>query len=168
MVDSPHSCGRSPATVLLVDDDPATLLICRKLLEADGFVVLQASGSAEALKLQADHHTPIDLVVTDVMLPPPGFQLSTAGNPFPRVNGHDLANLLLGSRGELRIMFMSTTSMELLQERKMIPADALFLQKPFGAEVFRDMIHKVLAGPPTIIKSKNSGSAPPRDIEWFG
>jgi hypothetical protein len=102
------------------------------------------------------------------MLPPPGFQLSTAGNPFPRVNGHDLANLLLGSRGELRIMFMSTTSMELLQERKMIPADALFLQKPFGAEVFRDMIHKVLAGPPTIIKSKNSGSAPPRDIEWFG
>jgi hypothetical protein len=50
----------------------------------------------------------------------------------------------------------------------MIPADALFLQKPFGAEVFRDMIHKVLAGPPTIIKSKNSGSAPPRDIEWFG
>jgi CheY-like chemotaxis protein len=167
MVDSSHSHARSPATVLLVDDDPAALLICRKILETDGVVVLQAPGSSEALKLQADHQTPIDLVVTDIMLPPPGFQLSTAGNPFPRVNGQDLADLLLRSKGDLRIMFMSTTSKEQLLERGMIPADAPFLQKPFSAEVFRDMVYKTLAGPPTTRKPKKTGSAS-KDIDWFG
>jgi CheY-like chemotaxis protein len=168
MADSPHSCVRPPATVLIVDDDPATLLICRKILETEGFVVLHAPGSSEALKLRADHRTPIDLVVTDIMLPPPGFQLSTAGDPFPRVNGRDLADLLLRSKGELRILFMSTTTKEQLLERKMIPADALFLKKPFSAEVFHDMIHQALVGPPAIRPLKHDGSESSKDIDWFG
>ena len=168
MRDSPYRCDRSSATVLLVDDDPATLLTCRKLLETDGFVVLQAPGSSEALKLQADHHAPIDLVVTDIMLPPPAFQLSTAANPFPRVNGQDLADLLLRSKRELRIIFMSTSSKEHLLERKMIPADALFIKKPFSAEVFRDMIHQALAGPPTMKQPTDGGPTPSKDIDWFG
>lgn len=167
MVDRPHNRDRSSATVLLVDDDPATLLICRKILDADGFIVLEAAGSSEALKLQAEHHAAIDLVVTDIMLPPPRFQLSTAGNLFPRVNGQDLADLLLRSKRELRIIFMSTTSKEHLLERKMIPADALFLKKPFSTEGFRDMIHKALAGPPAVKQSKNAGPAS-KDIDWFG
>jgi CheY-like chemotaxis protein len=168
MVDSPRSSPRAPTTVLLVDDDPSTLLICRKILEAEGFVVLQAAGSSEALKLQADHHAPIDLVVTDIMLPPPGFQLSSADNPFPRVNGRELADLLLRSKGELRIIFMSTSSKEQLLASEMISADAPFLKKPFSTEAFRDMIHKVLAGPPTTRQSKNRGPASSKDIDWFG
>ncbi|HJR77953.1 MAG TPA: response regulator [Nitrospiraceae bacterium] len=168
MVDLPHSSPRPPTTVLLVDDDPSTLLICRKILEAEGFIVLQAAGSSEALKLQADHHAPIGLVVTDIMLPPPGFQLSTAGNPYPRVNGRELAELLLRAKGELRIIFMSTSSKEQLLAGEMIPADAPFLKKPFGTEAFRDMIHKVLAGPPATKQLKNRGPASSKDIDWFG
>jgi CheY-like chemotaxis protein len=167
MVNLPHSSPRPPTTVLLVDDDPSTLLICRKVLEAEGFMVLQAAGSSEALKLQADHHAAIALVVTDIMLPPPGFQLSTAGNPYPRVNGRELADLLR-AKGELRIMFMSTSSKEQLLAGEMIPADALFLKKPFSTEAFRDMIHKVLAGPPVTKQSKTRGPASSKDIDWFG
>jgi CheY-like chemotaxis protein len=163
-----HSNPRPPITVLLVDDDPATLLICRKILEGEGFEVLQATGSTEALQLQADSRTRIDLVVTDIMLPPPGFQLSTAGNPFPRVNGQELADLLLTARKELRILFMSTSSKEDLLARGMMPANALFLQKPFRAETFRETVHKALEGPPATRQSKNDGPASPKEIDWFG
>jgi CheY-like chemotaxis protein len=168
MTHSPHSNPRPSITVLLVDDDPATLLICRNILEGEGFVVLQAPGSTEALQLQADPRTRIDLVVTDIMLPPPGFQLSTAGNPFPRVNGLELADLLLSSKRELRILFISTSSREDLLARAMMPANALFLQKPFGTETFRDMVHKALDGPPATKQSKSGGPASPKEIDWFG
>ena len=167
MMNAPHG-SRPPMTVLLVDDDPSTLLICRKILEEEKFVVLQAAGSSEALKVQADHHTPIDLVVTDVLLPPPGFQLSIAGNPFPRVNGQELADLLLSSKQELRIIFISTSSKEDLQARGMIAANALFLQKPFSVETFRNLVYKALAAPPATRQSKKGGPASPKEIDWFG
>ena len=77
----------SPATILVVDDDPATLLVCRKNLCAEGYAVVQAAGSSEALKLFAEHDGAIHLVLTEIMLAPPGFQLSVENNPFPRVNG---------------------------------------------------------------------------------
>lgn len=59
-------------------DDPSMMLICVKKLRAEGFTVLEAEGSSEALKILDTHHQPIDLVLTDLMLPPPGLQLSAS------------------------------------------------------------------------------------------
>lgn len=58
-----------PTTILLVDDDPTTLLLCAKPLQQAGYHVLQAPGSAEGLKLYAQHPSPIHLVLADIFSP---------------------------------------------------------------------------------------------------
>ena len=63
-------------TILIVDDDPSTLLICRRTLERNGFRVLQATGSSEALKIFVEKSGFIDLLLTDLLLPPPDFQIA--------------------------------------------------------------------------------------------
>ena len=90
----PHS-PPSPAhtenpTVLVVDDDAATFALCTKLLEKAGCSVLSASGSSEALKICKGHQGSIDLLVTDLVLPPPEFSFASGDNEFPHVHGHDL------------------------------------------------------------------------------
>lgn len=159
----PHS----PTTVLLIDDDPSTLLLCRKQLERDGFIVLQAAGSSEALRLQAEHPAPIHLVVTDVMLSPPDFQLSIANNPFPRVNGLELVDLLLDSKRTFRVIFMSTSSMEDLLSRGLLRANVPFLRKPFTAEALSALVSDALAGPPAAKQSKKHGPVPTKEVDWF-
>ncbi len=57
-------------TILVVDDDPSMRLICVKTLRAEGFTVLEAEGSSKSLKVLATHQKPIDLLLTDLMLPP--------------------------------------------------------------------------------------------------
>src|SRR3954466_11163463 len=81
----------SSATILVVDDEPAILGLCAAVLEPAGFTVLKAEGSSEALKICTQHTGAIDLLLTDLVLPPPGFQLASASNQFPHVHGHVLA-----------------------------------------------------------------------------
>jgi CheY-like chemotaxis protein len=49
---------KQPSTILIVDDDPSALLVSTKPLRDAGYTVLQAPGSAEALKLYAEHPEP--------------------------------------------------------------------------------------------------------------
>ena len=93
-------------TILVVDDDPSTMLICVKTLRAEGFTVLEAEGSSEALKILATHQEPIDLLLTDLMLAPPGFQLAADKNPYPRSVLTQI-NIVDGSSSTTRIVFVS-------------------------------------------------------------
>ncbi|MCS6317379.1 MAG: hypothetical protein H8K05_06320, partial [Nitrospira sp.] len=55
--------GVSLPTIMIIDDDPTTLLLSTKPLRDAGYAVLQATGSAEGLKLYAEHPSPIHLVI---------------------------------------------------------------------------------------------------------
>lgn len=72
-----------PPTILIVDDDFPIVSLCKAFLEEAGFAVLGTDGSSEALKICTQHKGPIDLLLTDLVLPPPGFQLASATNQFP-------------------------------------------------------------------------------------
>ncbi len=159
---------KNAATILVVDDDPATLLVCRKKLSAEGYTVLQATGSSEAFKLFAEHDGPIHLVLTDIILPPPGFQLSVENNPFPRVNGVELVDRLLASGKELRVMLMSTSHEQELLPRGLIRNNLLFLQKPINTEILHAMVRQVLNGPPSVLDPEKSTISTKTDVEWFG
>ena len=78
-------------TILVVDDELPIIKLCKVLLEASGFTVLEADGSSEALKFCTQHRGTIDLLLADLVLPPPGFQLASTANQFPHLNGYDLA-----------------------------------------------------------------------------
>ncbi|MBS0170401.1 MAG: response regulator [Nitrospira sp.] len=156
--------GRS--TILIVDDDPSTILLATKPLQNAGYTVLQAPGSAEALRLYAEHPQPIHLVLADIFLPPPGFQLSIEKNPYPRVNGLEMVDRLLQGKRPIHTILMSSTPGPDLQSRGLIREGLPFLKKPFTSEGLLSLIQQTLAGPPaTRVPEKPSGSAK-GDVEW--
>ena len=72
---------------LLVDDDVEMLTLCAGKLEAHGFSVLKAIGSAEADRLCAEHPAKIDLILIDVMLYPPRFSWTITKMARPECAG---------------------------------------------------------------------------------
>ncbi len=154
------------STILLVDDDPSTLLLASKPLQDHGYTVLKAPGSAEALRLYAEHPTPIHLVVTDIFLPPPGFQLSVEKNPYPRVNGLEMVERLLEKKRDIRIILMSGTPGPDLCSRGLIREGLPFLKKPFTSEVLLTLIYETLAGPPTTQSPPKPSASGKAEVEW--
>jgi CheY-like chemotaxis protein len=135
-------------TILVVDDDPSTRLICAKTLRAEGFTVLEAEGSSEALKILATHPKPIDLLITDLMLPPPGFRLASTKNPYPRVHGHDIIQRTLAMKRTSRVILMSSLSKPERKAYRLVTDQVPFLQKPFSVETMMQLVHAVLAAAP--------------------
>jgi len=90
----------SPYTILVVDDDLEILKLCTLILTRYGFNVLQALGSTEAMQICSTHVGDIHLVLVDLMLDPPVFQLRTEKQPYLRVHGHTLFNGLRKTRKE--------------------------------------------------------------------
>ena len=168
-MDTPASMRTSLAkTILVVDDDPSTMLICVKTLRAEGFTVLEAEGSPEALKVLSSHQGPIDLLLTDLMLPPPGLQFALATNPYPRVHGHDIIQRALAMKKSFRVILMSSLS---YHERKayQIGVDHVpFLQKPFSVEALMQLVHEVLAAAPLSCDDSVAQSIAKLDDRWYG
>ena len=155
-------------TILVVDDDPSMRLICVKTLRAEGFTVLEAEGSSESLKILATRQEPIDLLLTDLMLPPPGFQMTSAKNLYPRVNGNEVIQRTLAMKKTFRIILMSSLSE---QERKAyrIGTDHVpFLQKPFSVETMMQLVHAVLAAAPLSYDDSATKSTVKKEVRWYG
>lgn len=157
-------------TILVVDDDPSILLLCRKKLGQEGFHVLEAEGSSEALKICTEHQGSIHLLLTDLLLPPPGFQMATEKNQFPRVHGHELAARALTIKKELRVILMSAHSDEDLASHGIARGSLPFLSKPFSNDMLLQAVRDSLAGPPLVFKESDQSQAEGKNkaIDWFG
>ena len=154
--------------ILVVDDDPSMRLICVKTLRAEGFTVLEAEGSSESLQILATRQEPIDLLLTDLMLPPPGFQMTSTQNPYPRVHGHEVIQRTLAMKKTFRVILMSSL---LEQDRKAyrIGIDHVpFLQKPFSVETMMQLVHAVLEAAPLSYDDTSSTSSVKQDVRWYG
>lgn len=108
---------RGGDTILLVEDEPALLKLGRRMLEALGYRVLAAPGPYEALDI-ADREEGIDLLVTDVIM--------------PRMNGRELMNSLKRIHPELRVLYISGYTAEVIANQGVLEEDVHFLQKPFS------------------------------------
>jgi CheY-like chemotaxis protein len=117
-------------TILVVDDDPTVLRMVTRFLRGPGFEILAAGGSEEALALAAAHPRPIDLLLTDVVL--------------PGLDGASLAARLRERHPAARVLFMSGYDVEILSKRGMAAAAAAFVAKPFTQEALRDAVQRAL------------------------
>ena len=106
-------------TVLVVDDEPAVLLLVARTLEQAGFHVLQARDGREALTAM-DRQEPPDLVLTDLMM--------------PDLDGAALARRLKENWPDLPVIFMSGFSAEELQRRGALDYQGDLVQKPFTTD----------------------------------
>jgi CheY-like chemotaxis protein len=155
-------------TILVVDDDPSMRLICVKTLRAEGYNVLEAEGSSESLKILATCQEPIDLLLSDLMLPPPGFQITSTQNLYPRVHGHEVIQRTLAMKKTFRVILMSSLSE---QDRKAyrIGIDHVpFLQKPFSVETMIQLVHAVLEAAPLSYDDTSSKASVKQDVRWYG
>jgi DNA-binding NtrC family response regulator len=140
-------------TILVVDDEPAITKLCKTILQQAGFSVLDADGSSDSLKICAQHEGPIDLLITDLILPPPGFQLVSSSNQFPHVHGHELAVRALRLRKDLRVILMSGNIDQDLAGYGIHRSDLPFLSKPFEQQTLVALVEQVLQTAPPSIES---------------
>jgi len=105
-------------TVLLVEDEPSMLEVAQLMLDQLGYRVLTASTPRQALHLAEEHAQPIDLVITDVIM--------------PEMNGYDLTERLRILIPTVRTIFMSGYSASLIAHRGVLRQDINYIQKPFS------------------------------------
>jgi CheY-like chemotaxis protein len=148
--------SQSP-TILVVDDEPTVTKLSKSILQQAGFSVLDADGSSEALKICTQHGGPIDLLLTDLILPPPGFQLASSSNPFPHVHGHELAIRALRIRKDLRVILMSGNIEQDLAAYGIRRGDLPFLLKPFEPQSLVTLVRQILQTPPPSVESLTEG-----------
>ena len=141
------------STILVVDDEPAVTKLCKTILQQAGFSVLDADGSSEALKICTQHEGAIDLLLTDLILPPPGFQLASSSNQFPHVHGHDLAVRALRIRKDLRVILMSGNVDKDLAGYGIRRGELPFLPKPFDQQALVALVRQTLDTTPPSIES---------------
>ena len=77
-------------TILLVDDEPDVRAVARDVLAAKGYRILEAANAEEALRVAQEHSEPIDLLLTDVVM--------------PGLHGHELAAQLRAQRTRLKVL----------------------------------------------------------------
>ncbi|MEU7907349.1 PAS domain S-box protein [Actinoplanes sp. NPDC049118] len=105
-------------TLLVVDDEVVIRDIAARILTRAGYTVLLAEGGPAALTLVAGHPTPIDLLLTDVVM--------------PAMNGRELAQQLRQlQQPELAVVYMSGYPKPILTAAGDLDTDAVVLQKPF-------------------------------------
>jgi DNA-binding response OmpR family regulator len=121
---------RGDETVLLVEDETSLREMLREVLETNGYSVLGARDGAEALRMAAAHGGPIQLMVTDVIMP---------GMTGPR-----LADLFAPTRPGMKVLFVSGYSDESVTRYGLIAPGRAFLSKPFGPEVFLRRVRESL------------------------
>ncbi|MGH9720970.1 MAG: response regulator, partial [Bryobacteraceae bacterium] len=105
--------------ILLVEDEPEVRQLMLQILEQQGYRVLAAGSAAEAVRVSGWHHGPIDLMVTDVVL--------------PGMDGPALAERMALLRPEMRVIFTSGYAGERVG-RYRAPADSVLLEKPFQTD----------------------------------
>jgi CheY-like chemotaxis protein len=130
----PASARHSAATVVMVvEDEPVVRRLATRILARRGYHVLEAEDGAAALRMADESPQPIELVLTDVVM--------------PDMNGRHLASALRHRFPAVQLVFMSGyTNDELSAEA--LPKGARFLQKPFASGDLAEVVRASLAGEP--------------------
>lgn len=166
-VASPQSTKQ---TIVAVDDDTAIVHLCATILEQAGFSVLTSTNSSEALKICKNHPGPIQLLLTDLVLPPPEFSFASGDNEFPNVHGHELAVRALRMRKDLRVILMSGNIGQELAGYCIRRGALPFLPKPFKHQALMALVQQTLQAPPPSVESLTGGlpGIPKASDEWVG
>jgi len=121
---------KRPTTVLLVEDDAQVRKWIHAELEKLGYNLLEAGDGADALVIAELHRGPIDIVVTDVVM--------------PRVNGPEVVKALLALRPCAKVLYISGYPEAFLRTSTNLPSDVNYLQKPFNLSTLITKIRDLL------------------------
>lgn len=127
---APSLSLRGSETILVAEDEEGVRSLTREVLEKYGYTVLEAANGEEALAVAARHQGPLDLLLSDVVM--------------PRMGGPELAQALLQRRPALRVLYMSGYTEHPMVRRGVVDAGVAFLQKPFTPTSLVSRVREVL------------------------
>ncbi len=124
---------RGTETILLVEDEEGVRKLARHALELAGYRVLEAADGVEGMSVAENHPGPIDLLVTDVVM--------------PEMGGRQLADHLTVVRSGIKVLFLSGYTDDMVVRHGVLGSEIDFLQKPFTASVLTARVREVLDQP---------------------
>ncbi len=136
---------RGTETVLLVEDDGDTREIACEVLRLSGYSVLDAANAARAIGISKDHPGPIHLLLTDVVM--------------PRISGGKLAEQLAAARPEMKVLYVSGHTDDVIAHFGVLRGDQAFLRKPFTPLGLARKVREALDA-----RSPASGAVPPTSV----
>jgi signal transduction histidine kinase len=127
---APLQARNGHESILLVEDEGKLRQLAARALRARGFKVLLAADGAEALRILDSYRHPLDLLVTDVVM--------------PNMDGRELADRLRARMPNLKVLFLSGYMDDALLRRGVFEANETLLQKPFTPHTLAQRVCEVL------------------------
>jgi len=121
---------RGHETVLVVEDNPAVRAVAVRLLERLGYRVLQADGGEVALAVLETHDGPIDLLLSDVVM--------------PRMDGADVAAAVVEKSPRTAVVFVSGHTERSIRERRPLPEGVRVIEKPLDVRALATAVREAL------------------------
>jgi len=126
--------NRGSETILLVEDEESVRQLVRETLEARGYTVREAQNGEEGLQLAQEHEGPLDLVITDVVM--------------PGISGRELTKRLSEARPETKVLYLSGYAEDAIVHEGVLEPGTAFLQKPFTLQTLSRKVREVLQPSP--------------------
>jgi PAS domain S-box-containing protein len=121
---------RGDETILLVEDEEQILNLGRRILSQYGYRVLAAQNPVAALKLAEQHPDPIQLLITDIIM--------------PGMNGKELKLKIEALKPGIRCIFMSGYTADVIAHHGVMDEGIVFLQKPFAVDTLTRKVREVI------------------------
>jgi CheY-like chemotaxis protein len=125
-----QSIPRGTETILLVEDEKGVRELAREYLEMSGYSVIEAEDGHTALELAAMHAGPIQLLMTDVVM--------------PGISGRELAVRVTKIRPGIKVLYMSGYTDQSVVHHGILETDAVLLQKPFTMVTLASKLRELL------------------------
>jgi PAS domain S-box-containing protein len=122
---------RGTGTILVVEDEDAVRYLACRVLRGNGYRVLEAGDPAVALRVVQSEAQPIDLLVTDIVM--------------PVMSGPALAERLVAARPDLKVLYITGYAEAAIERQGALPAGGALLEKPFTAQQLADSVRRALA-----------------------
>jgi DNA-binding NtrC family response regulator len=123
--------GGQGQSILLVEDDPALLKLGEELLNELGYKVFATESPTTAIAFATKGEDKIDLLLTDVIM--------------PEMNGKELAETLKRLLPELKVLFTSGYTSNVIAHHSVLDEGINFLQKPLSIQDLADKLSKILS-----------------------
>ncbi|MGA3015850.1 MAG: PAS domain S-box protein [Bryobacteraceae bacterium] len=122
-------------TILVTEDQDSVRRLVSRMLRGLGYHVLEAANGTEALAAAAAHPGPIHLLITDVVM--------------PEMSGRELGSELQRRRLEVRVLYMSGYTGNVIARHGLLEDGVAFIEKPFTAESLAGKVRHVLGTVPS-------------------
>jgi PAS domain S-box-containing protein len=126
----PEEALQGTGVILLAEDEHMVRKLAREVLEMCGYKVLEAANGGDALLTCERHKEPIDLLVTDVIM--------------PEMGGRELSSRLGQLRPEMKVLYMSGYTDNAIVHQGVLDEEANFIQKPFSPQTLASKVREVL------------------------